>query len=293
MTNPSVPITCSCNNINTTFGNISYADSGDTMYRISTVKFQNLTTFPYVEAVNPTVVLENIQIGQAIEFPIFCKCPNKAQTQPQNQNQPRYLISYVFQPFDNISSIASRFGTTPQSIREINGNNPKIFDTLFIPLSKLPNITQPTASNGPPPVTNTTVVQENDKKGTVIGLAIGLGICGLLLILLAGLWGYREKSGKSKREKYSDVERQKSLYLGSKKESLNKEVEVNLMADVSDCLDKYKMYKIEQLWEATDGFDEGCLIQGSVYKGIIDGEVFAIKKMKWDAREELKILQKI
>ncbi|XP_009588827.1 serine/threonine receptor-like kinase NFP [Nicotiana tomentosiformis] len=294
-----VPITCSCNNINTTFGNISYAglnysfNSGDTMYMISTVKFQNLTTFQSAEVVNPTVVPENIDIGQAIEFPIFCKCPNRTQTQPQNQNQPRYLISYVFQPFDNISSIASRFGTTPQSIREINGNNPKIFDTLFIPLSKLPNITQPTASNGPPPVTNTTVVQENDKKGTVIGLAIGLGISGLLLILLAGLWGYREKSGKSKREKYSDVERQKSLYLGSKKESLNKEVEVNLMADVSDCLDKYKMYKIEQLWEATDGFDEGCLIQGSVYKGIIDGEVFAIKKMKWNAREELKILQKV
>lgn len=287
-----VPISCSCNNINTTFGSISYAglnysfNQGDTMYAVSTSKFQNLTTFQSVEAVNPTAVPENIDIGQSIKFPIFCKCPNRT------QNQPRFLITYVIQPSDNISSIASRFGVTPQSIRQINGNTSKVLDTLFIPLSNLPNLTQPTPPNTPPPPppSTTPVTQENDRKGTVIGLAIALGVCGILLILVVGLF-YKEKSVK--KEKYSDVERQKSLYLGSKKESFDKDVEVNLMADVSECLDKYKMYKMEQIWEATDGFDEGCLIQGSVYKATVDGEVFAIKKMKWNAREELKILQKV
>ncbi|KAL3328976.1 hypothetical protein AABB24_036210 [Solanum stoloniferum] len=292
-----IPITCSCNNINTTFGSISYAGfnytfkSGDTMYGISTSKYQNLTTYQSVEAVNPTVVPENIDIGQSIKFPIFCKCPNMT----SSQNLPRLLISYVFQPNDNISSIASRFRVTPQSITQINGNNTKILDTLFIPLSNLPNLTQPASSNTPPPppppASPAPVNQENDRKGTVIGLAIGLGVCGVLLILVLGLF-YREKTAK--KEGYSDVERQKSLYVGSKKGSfVDKDVEVNLLADVSECLDKYKMYKMEQIWEATDGFDEGCLIQGSVYKGTIDGEVFAIKKMKWNAREELKILQKI
>ncbi|KAJ8547286.1 hypothetical protein K7X08_010872 [Anisodus acutangulus] len=287
-----VPITCSCNTINTTFGSISYADlnytfqPGDTMAVISTTKFQNLTTYQSVETVNPTVVPENIDIGQDIKFPIFCNCPNRTQ-------QPRFLISYVFQPSDNISSIATRFGITPQAIRDINGNNSTIFDTLFIPLSRLPNRPQPTPSNTPPPPPPPTAppVQENDKKGTVIGLSIGLGVCVLLVILVGGLF-FREKAKKG--EKYRDVERQKSMYLGSKKGSFSiKDVEVNLMADISDCLDKYKMYKMEQLWEATHGFDEGCLIQGSVYKGTIDGEVFAIKKMKWNAREELKILQKV
>ncbi|CAN4092851.1 unnamed protein product [Withania somnifera] len=288
-----VPITCSCNTVNSTFGSISYAGlnytfkSGDTMYAISTVKFGNLTTYQSVEAVNPTVVPENIDIGQSILFPIFCKCPNRTTT------QPRYLISYVYQPSDNISSIASRFGITPQSIRQINGNNSKILDTLFLPLNNLPNLTQPTSSNTtppPPPPPTAPLVQENDKKGAVIGLAIALGICGVLLFLVLGLF-YREKSVN--KGKYSDVERPKSMYLGSKKGSFNKDMEVNLMADVSDCLDKYKMYRMDQIWEATDGFDEGCLIQGTVYKGTIDGEVFAIKKMKWNAREELKILQKV
>ncbi|KAL3359645.1 hypothetical protein AABB24_016266 [Solanum stoloniferum] len=289
-----IPITCSCNIINSTFGSISYAGlnysfkSGDTMYGISTSKYQNLTTYQSVEAVNPTVVATNIDVGQTIKFPIFCKCPNTT------QNQPRLLISYVFQPNDNISSIASRFGITPQSITQINGNNTKILDTLFIPLSNLPNLTQPASSNTPPPPpppAPAPVIQENDRKGTVIGLAIGLGVCGLLLILILGLF-YKEKTVK--KEKYSDVERQKSLYLGSKKKSfVDKDVEVNLLADLSECLDKYKMYKMVQLWEATNGFDEGCLIQGSVFKGTIDEEVFAIKKMKWNAREELKILQKV
>ncbi|KAK9287797.1 hypothetical protein L1049_016237 [Liquidambar formosana] len=72
-----------------------------------------------------------------------------------------------------------------------------------------------------------------------------------------------------------------------------KGMEVNLMADVSDCLDKYRVFGIEELVNATDGFSESCLIQGSVYKGCIDGEVYAIKKMKWNACEELKILQKV
>ncbi|KAJ7954800.1 Receptor-like protein kinase [Quillaja saponaria] len=68
---------------------------------------------------------------------------------------------------------------------------------------------------------------------------------------------------------------------------------VNLMANVLDCLDKYIIFGIEELIEATDGFNGNCLIQGSVYKGFVDGEVYAIKKMKWNAYEELKILQKV
>lgn len=70
-------------------------------------------------------------------------------------------------------------------------------------------------------------------------------------------------------------------------------MEVNLLADVTDCLDKYRVFGIDELKEATEGFSPRCLIQGSVYKGCVDGEMFAIKKMKWNAYEELKILQKV
>ncbi|KAI8003910.1 hypothetical protein LOK49_LG08G01579 [Camellia lanceoleosa] len=71
-----------------------------------------------------------------------------------------------------------------------------------------------------------------------------------------------------------------------------KALDVKFVADMSDCLDKYKVFGIEELRLATDGFDERWVIQGSVYKGCIDRVIYAIKKMKWNACEELKILQK-
>lgn len=66
-----------------------------------------------------------------------------------------------------------------------------------------------------------------------------------------------------------------------------------LITDISEWLDKYKVFDVEELRDATSGFDDSRLIKGSVYKGTIGGEVFAVKKMKWNACDELKILQKV
>ncbi|XP_052208282.1 serine/threonine receptor-like kinase NFP [Diospyros lotus] len=281
-----VPITCSCNAVNASlslsYANINYTImSGNTFYLVSTNMFLNLTTYQSVEVVNPTFIPTKLEVGDKIIFPLFCKCPTAA----QKLNQTNFLITYVYQPSDNLSSVASRFGSTVQSIVDVNGNRTQNFETIFIPVSKLPNITQP----------NNTVSAPNDNddnEGAVIGLGIGLGICAVVLILVGGFWFYRESLFKKKekeREELMKVQQQ----LGGEGKGKVKEVNPNLLTDVSDCLDKYKLYDIEQLRNATDGFDQKCLIQGSVYKGYIDGEVFAIKKMKWNAFEELKILQKI
>lgn len=159
------------------------------------------------------------------------------------------------------------------------------FDTIFIPVARLPQLTQPTAV-----FSNST--GSTDRKGVVTGLGIGLGLCGFLLFLVLGMWIYREGSLKKRRRREEDEEKQERVLLGKRGKGL-KEMEVNLMADVSDCLDKYRVFGIEELRSATDGFSEIYLIQGSVYRGSIDGGDYAIKKMKWDACEELKILQKV
>ncbi|XP_012842711.1 PREDICTED: protein LYK5-like [Erythranthe guttata] len=139
-------------------------------------------------------------------------------------------------------------------------------------------------TTGTQPLSN----KSTDKKGAILGLGIGLGICGVLIISICGTWFYRENSMKSR--KYRDEEEQKMQKIGN---GISKAEEVNLMADVSDCLDKYRVFGVEDLRNATNGFDDGCVIQGSVYRGCIDGEWYAIKKMKWNAYEELKILQKV
>ncbi|KAL5542098.1 hypothetical protein UlMin_009808 [Ulmus minor] len=278
-----IPLTCSCNSVGNQTRTISYSNitytilKGDTFYMVSTEYFKNLTTYQSVEIVNPTLIAENLEIGVEVIFPIFCKCPNRTQL----RNRINYLVSYVFQPSDNLSRVASTFGVQLQSIIDVNGDQIQPFETIFIPVTQLPELSQPTVSPSEE-------AKRDDRKGVVTGLGIGLGITGFLLILVCGVWIYRERSMKKKRVVWGDEEKQRGKY----NQGL-KEMEVSLMADVSDCLDKYRVFGIHELEEATDGFSESCLIQGSVYRGRIDGEVYAIKKMNWNACEELKILQKV
>ncbi|KAK9020219.1 hypothetical protein V6N11_054709 [Hibiscus sabdariffa] len=280
-----IPITCSCNSINATFGSLSAATitypikEGDTFYLVSTGDFQNLTTYESVEVFNPSSVPTRLRVGDEIVFPVFCKCPNETQA----QTGVNYLVSYVFQPYDNLSSVASRFGVQTQDLNNINGNEIRPFDTIFIPVNQLPILSQPE----PPPEAS---LGKTERKGTIVGLATGLGICGVLLIVLLGVLLHRDVF-PSKRD-IGRVEDNDKL-LSNRTVMEMKGIEVNLMADVSDCLDKYKVFNIEELREATDCFDESCLIQGSVYKGSFNGGIYAIKKMKWNACEELKILQKV
>ncbi|KAE8735967.1 hypothetical protein F3Y22_tig00000218pilonHSYRG00033 [Hibiscus syriacus] len=140
-----IPITCSCNSINATFNSLSAAKiaytikGGDTFYLLSIIDFQNLTTYQSVQVFNPSSVPTRLQIGDEIIFPVFCKCPNETQA----QTGVNYLVSYVFQPYDNLSLVASRFGVHTQDINDINGNEIRPFDTIFIPVNRLPVLSQP------------------------------------------------------------------------------------------------------------------------------------------------------
>ncbi|KAK8560411.1 hypothetical protein V6N13_082853 [Hibiscus sabdariffa] len=89
-----VPVSCACNSINAT----------------------NLTTYQSVEAFNPDAVPTHLDIDDRIVFPIFCKCPNETQI----RNGMNYLVTYVFQPFDTLSEVASRFWVRTQDIIDIN-----------------------------------------------------------------------------------------------------------------------------------------------------------------------------
>ena len=80
-----------------------------------------------------------------------------------------------------------------------------------------------------------------------MGLAIGLGICAILVVLIGGLWIYREKSWKKELMEEGEQRGEIGNKERNNKGMLMKEAKVNLMADVSDCLDKYRVYEIEDL----------------------------------------------
>lgn len=291
-----VPITCSCNSVNASvrlsYAGINYTiKPNDTYYFVSTDHFQNLTTYQSVIVVNPTLVPTDLSIGVNVIFPIFCKCPNRTQL----QNRVNYLVSYVIQPSENLSTVASKFGIQTQSIIDVNGNKSGPSDTIFVPVTELPDLLQPTVAPSTNTSTNVTSITEDDRKGVVTGLSIGLGITGVLLILVFGMWVYRESSWKERIGMGGDDKEKQRMQTNKGGKGNNKGLmeQVGLMADVTDCLDKYTVFGIEELLEATDGFSDSCLIQGSVYKGFIGKEAYAIKKMNWNACEELKILQKV
>ncbi|WOL14243.1 serine/threonine receptor-like kinase NFP [Canna indica] len=48
--------------------------------------------------------------------------------------------------------------------------------------------------------------------------------------------------------------------------------EDKLIGDISEWLDKYKVFSVEELWLAMAGFAKSHLIQGSVYKGTMEDE---------------------
>ncbi|RZC49005.1 hypothetical protein C5167_017427 [Papaver somniferum] len=283
-----IPVTCSCSSdFKISFANLTYTiHGGDTFYLVSSNHFQNLTTYQSVQIVNPKLVPTKLDIGDQVIFPIFCKCPNKTSTEAHQTN---FLISYVFQPSDNLSAIATKFESNQKSLVEINGGKENFspYETIFIPVSKLPIFQQPTGISPVSQPTGISPVSDNPRssvrKGAVVGLSIGLGITVFMLILLISIMGFRFYKEKNEDKKVNK-------YQFGKGESFDEE---NLMADVSDCLDKYRVYGIQDLKEATAGFSQSSLIHGSVYKGCIGGEFYAIKRMKWNACEELKILQKV
>lgn len=72
-----IPVTCSCNS-NHSHANLSYQiKPGDTFYILSTLVFQNLTTYQVIELASPELVPTLLQIGTDFVVPVFCRCANK------------------------------------------------------------------------------------------------------------------------------------------------------------------------------------------------------------------------
>ncbi|KAG6529504.1 serine/threonine receptor-like kinase NFP [Zingiber officinale] len=279
-----VPLTCSCNS-NRSSAAIPYQiAAGDTFYQVSTFKFGNLTSYPAVELDNPTLIPTNLSIGVTAVFPIFCRC--------LDINMPRRplgLVTYVLQPSDTYASVAASFATDVPTLIALNGPQNGTFSVIFVPLYQIP---PPLLLSDSSPAPSSSPDVENDRDGVITGLAIGLGITGFLLLLsVISLWISTSKDGKSSS---SNNELASATNNAGKMEfAVRSSEEDKLIGEISEWLDKYKVYSIEELKRSTCDFGPSCRVKGSVYKGIMHGEAFAIKKMKWNASDELKILQKV
>ncbi|KAF4393209.1 hypothetical protein G4B88_001943 [Cannabis sativa] len=281
-----IPLSCSCNG-SYYFANITHnITMGESYYLVSTYSFENLTKWPLVRDMNPELNPNLLQIGTKVVFPLYCGCPLKSHL----ENDIKYLISYVWQPEDDIVGVGAKFNATEVDI--VTENNYRNFtdavgSAVLIPVSRLPSLSQPPYPSQSQP--------RNQLKGrwfliTVISLAGTLLVLFLATFLLYTLGFYRKKKKLNRED--SSLE-SSDLIRTTKGDNSKLQTKDKLLPGVSGYLGKLIMYEIETIIEATMNFDEQYRIGGSVYRAMIHGSLLAVKKAKQNVSEELNILQKV
>ncbi|XVF59556.1 hypothetical protein PTKIN_Ptkin07bG0285600 [Pterospermum kingtungense] len=281
-----VPITCGCTR-NHYFANITYdIKFGDTYYIVSTTAFEKLTNYTAVEDMNPGRDPRNLQAGDKVVFPLFCKCPSEVQL----ENGTEYFISYVWQPNDNIWSVSAMFNASALDIIQENNLNSyqnislAVIPPLMIPVSELPVLSQ----NHHFPLRT----RKSKHQGVLIVFTSTVG--SLFVFLLMALLIHKRKEIFTRNG--SSLERVGLIQMKEHKESESfqpKIIQNKLLPGVSGYLGKPILYEADVIMGATMNLNEHFRIGGSVYRATIDGKLLAIKKTKDDVTEELKILQKV
>lgn len=284
-----IPITCGCIR-NGYFANITYQiKKDDSYYSVSTQAFQRLTEWHVVEELNPTLTPTHLQIGVEVVFPLFCRCPSKTHL----ENGTKLFITYVWQPTDDIFSVAAKFNASRAEI--IAENSYQNFSAavgfpVLVPVSQFPALSQP-----PPPR------ESNKFKRRRILIAAISSVGALLIFLLALFLVYSHGSHEKKKILYCNSScsvETADLIIQKKKITKSESIELKIKQDkllpgVSGYLGKPIMYDAKTIMEATMNFNEHFRIGRSVYRAMIDGQVLVVKKAKENVTEELKILQKV
>lgn len=310
-----IPISCSCVN-GTSQAVVSHTIvAGDTFFGVANSTYEGTTTYQAIEAANPTLKATTLAIGQVVKIPLRCPCP----TAPQLRNGSRLLLSYVVYPQETLYAISTYFNVSVadlQAANELTTSNIEAFSTLLVPLVKLPvlpNISfivptpvsaSPPSSSGvrspaPAPAPAAAVVgvaAAGDPNNKPLYIGIGIGAFGLILaVIFAALLAlmscrrpYKQKAGVVRAE--SEIYLKKDLG-----DNPTTAFRSDLLAEMSGVVgsDRPAMFTYEELRLATEDFSDNCRIEGSVYRGILQGVPVAIKQMKSTMTQELKILSQL
>lgn len=274
-----IPIRCNCNG-SFFFYNVTYQiKKDDTFYSISTRVFQNLTNYHLVEEMNQELKPLNLTIGEEAIFPLLCKCPSNSNL----INGFKYLITYVWQPSDDLLSVSSIFNSTPLAIAA--ENNYRNFSAavclpLLIPV-QTPRLLQ----------SFSLALGHKSRHHNWIALAAVLSTILVLAVLILCFLLYYHLSFK-KRSQETNVPIQ--IKRDSKDGNFDhpKICQDKLLPGVSGYLGKIMVYDVKVIIETTLDLNERYRIGESVYLAKINDQFFAVKK-KRDATEELRILQKV
>ncbi|CAA0840886.1 LysM domain receptor-like kinase 4 [Striga hermonthica] len=297
-----VPVTCSCSGPQYQSNASHTVVSGDTYLIIANNTFQGLSTCQALQAQNP-IPARDLLPGQRLIVPLRCACP----TRNQSVNGVNYLLSYLISFNQVLSTISAQFGVTDDEIQAANGLSPsdlRPFTTILIPLRNPPTPSQVTSSPPPPPTPPPPPSSPPQSGGggssrTWVYALVG-SIAGLFALFILGTVVFFLFFRKNKRQpgKKPDPAAPSQSFESVEKplvKESNGEYSGDFLSSLSSIAQSLKVYTFDELRAATEDFGPNCRItsSGSVYRGTINGDFAAIKKMKGDVSKEINLLNKI
>ncbi|CAD5173500.1 unnamed protein product [Musa acuminata subsp. malaccensis] len=299
-----VPVPCSCSG-GYYQHNVSYTlTSRDTYFIVANDTYQGLSTCQALIAQNPYGSL-NLTAGLRVDVPLRCACPTAEQT----SSGIKYLLTYLITWGDDVPTIADRFHADYQAVLHANNISSSStiypFTTLLVPLETEPTKDEVASSPSAPPPPQTADTPPNDGSGSSssghkwVFVGVGIGV-GLLALCCAGglIWLLCYRQRRRRRIPVPDVPvpfktaESSANYseLSDKRSGPPTSVSVQ---SVRSAIESLTVYEFRALEAATAAFGEDHRIMGSVYRGVINGDAAAIKRLKGDASNEINILKQI
>ncbi|KAL0377816.1 UNVERIFIED_CONTAM: LysM domain receptor-like kinase [Sesamum radiatum] len=293
-----VPVTCSCSGEHYQVNASYVVQQGDTYLLIANNTFQGLSTCQTLEAENDTLT-RNLYAGTRITVPLRCACPTKN----QSDDGVNYLLSYLITWNQFVSAISALFGVDTGRTLAANGLSETSvvypFTTLLVPLQDPPTSSQVTAPQPPPPPFATLPPSVPPPSGgsskTWIYVVVGV-VGGIVLASVVGgilFCVFFRKQKKKAEPVVVSSQSFESIEKPLKKEADEDSDSQDFLESISSIAQSLKVYTFQELKAATQDFSPSCWIKGSVYRGKINGDFAAIKKMNGDVSKEINLLNKI
>ncbi|KAG4952181.1 hypothetical protein JHK85_046048 [Glycine max] len=247
--------------------NTSYeVERGDSYFVIANNTFEGLSTCQALQDQN-NIPEGDLMPGNDLNVPLRCACPSKNQT----EQGVKYLLSYPVASNDIVWLIGERFGVSKPSSNQTSEPSPP-----------------------PPPSSSSSSSGSSSKTWVhaVVGVVGGIALISLVLCAIIFRRLYL-KVNKKKDDSVIVSDSFVAVAIEKPQEKKLEEESENLAEIISGIGQSFKVYRYKELRSATNGFSPTCCIKGSVYRGFINGDLAAIRKIDGDVSKEIELLTKV
>ncbi|CAL1391484.1 unnamed protein product [Linum trigynum] len=288
-----IPLTCKCSKGGFEAELVKTTVKGDSFSSIAG-SLEGLTNIDGIRARNPNVGPWNLGEKARILISLRCGCPKAP------LDKARIFLTYPVLPGDSISTLSIKFNASPDSIISANPHLPaklQPFTSVLIPVTEKPHIFSLNFHLRRKKMRRKVGMYAAVICGVILGcIAIAAGVfVALMQLKKREAQKQGNQLGKKQRSKDADVELQqlslsvrttsdkKVSFESSQHETVDLNHHHSQIVEATTPRQKrtiLESYTVEEIQRATEDFDSGNHIQGSVYHGRLNGKNMAIKRLK-------------